>query len=973
MTGPPSIPRATIRLQFNKDFTFAQATGLAPYLGELGVSHVYASPFLKARAGSMHGYDTIDHAQFNPEIGDQLSFDRFVAALHAQGIGLILDVVPNHMGVGGNDNPWWLDVLEWGRASPFAPFFDIDWRSLEPALRGKVLLPVLGDHYGAVLERAELQLKFDAERGSFSVWYWTHRFPIAIRHYARLLTEARETLTEEDGVALDPLIAGLAGLENVSSPTVQQQAIVHRTAEELRARLAVLVRESPLLAEAIGKAVASINGQAGQPASFCALHRLLEEQHYRVAYWRVAADEINYRRFFDVNDLAGLRIDRPELFELAHQLVFRLIGEGKVQGIRLDHIDGLYDPVDYCLKLQDRAAYLTLNARSSTLDSVNPLEMHLKQPFYVVVEKILAHHENLRAGWPVAGTTGYEFMALVGGLFVDASAEEAMTRTYHGFIRREVDFDRLVIETKRKVMLSSLSSELHVLATQIHRLAQESWNSRDITLTGIRRALVDVTACLPVYRTYVTAGRVDDEDRKYLDWAVARARTLSSTVDPSVYDFLHGVLTTDLAQGGEGGGHGYRPAHVVAIAMKFQQFTGPVMAKSLEDTVFYRYFRLVALNEVGGDPSRFGSSVPAFHHVNQERLKRFPFNLLATGTHDHKRGEDTRARICVLSEMAELWEQRVHRWSRMNHLKKQEFAGAVAPGRSDEYLLYQTLVGAWPLELEPLELEGQPGEPLTLFCERIVACMIKAVREAKVHSSWVLPNADYEEALRRFVQGVLDPERSAAFLGELMDLVETVAPVGAVNGLSQLLLKLTAPGVPDIYQGADFWDLSLVDPDNRRPVDYAARHRALMGLQTAPDLDGLLDSWRDGRIKQFVIHRTLGLRKREAPLFAIGAYQPVEVVGEHAERVVAFLRRANGGSVVVVAPRLVAPLMREAKRPLPPAESWGDTALALPEMGEGMVDIFTGRVFNPPAAGCLPVSALLDRFPLALLHRGAAS
>ncbi|HYG88910.1 MAG TPA: malto-oligosyltrehalose synthase [Azospirillum sp.] len=960
MTGAPAVPRATIRLQFSKDFTFDQATGLAPYFAALGVSHVYASPFLMARSGSTHGYDITDHARFNPEIGDEASFDRFVAALHEYGIGLILDFVPNHMGVGASDNPWWLDVLEWGPASPFAQFFDIDWEPVETRMHGKVLLPFLGDQYGAVLERGELQLKFDAERGAFSVWYWSHRFPVAVRNYPRLLKAAREALGGE-GAALDALIAAFAGLGNAPK-SVQRQATVHREAEELRAQLAATVAESPAIADAVERAVTAVNGTPGQPESFQELHRLLEEQHYRVAFWRVAADEINYRRFFDINDLAGLRIERPELFELAHRLVFRLIGEGKLQGIRLDHIDGLFDPVEYCERLQDRAAYLTLNVGASALD---PPGVRLKQPFYVVVEKILAHHETLREGWPVAGTTGYEFMVLVGGLFVDPAAEEPMTKTYHGFIRREVDFEKLVVETKRKVMLSSLSSELHVLASQIHRLAQESWNTRDFTFTGIRRALVDVAACLPVYRTYVTADRVDEADRKYLDWAVARARKMAGAADASVYAFLHGVLTTDLAREQEGSGrgrHGYKPADVVAIAMKFQQFTGPVMAKSLEDTVFYRYFRLVALNEVGGEPSRWGTSLSAFHHVNHERLKRFPFNLLATATHDHKRGEDTRARICVLSEMPDLWEQRVRRWHRMNRFKKREIEGLAAPGRNDEYMLYQMLVGAWPLDLD-----WPSGAGLQDFCERICAYMTKAVREAKVRSSWTAPNADYEDALQRFVQGVLDPERSATFLAELMDLLETVAPVGALNGLSQTLLKLTAPGVPDIYQGTDFWDLSLVDPDNRRPVDYAARHKA---LTDAPPVERLIDGWRDGRVKQFVVARTLDLRKREAALFAAGEYRPVEAVGEHAERVVAFLRRAGDGFALVVAPRLTLPLMQGIAAPLPPAEAWGDTALMLPELPEGAapVDVFTGRAADLPSDGRLPLADLLDRFPLALLH-----
>ncbi|MGQ9370955.1 malto-oligosyltrehalose synthase [Azospirillum sp. A39] len=964
MTDAPLVPRATLRLQFHAGFTFDQATEIVPYVAALGVSHVYASPFLKARAGSTHGYDITDHSQFNPEVGDAASFDRFVAALHEHRLGLILDYVPNHMGVGGNDNPWWLDVLEWGPASPFAPFFDIAWEPLQPGLAGKVLLPFLGDHYGNVLERGELQLRFDTERGSFSVWYFSHRFPVAVRHYARLLRLARDTLGE-GGVALDALIAAFAGIGAAKS--VQRQATIHREAEELRAQLAATVAGDPTIADAIERAVTAVNGRPGEPDSFQDLHHLLEEQHYRVAFWRVAADEINYRRFFDINDLAGLRIDRPELFELAHQLVFRLIGEGKLQGIRLDHVDGLYDPLGYFEKLQDRAAYLTLQAGPSTVD---PPGLRLREPFYVVVEKILAHHENLRDDWPVSGTTGYEFMNLVSGLFVDSAAEAAMTEAYHGFIRRDVDFDRLVVETKRKIMVTSLSSELHVLAAALYRLAQESWNTRDFTLTGIRRALIDVVACLPIYRTYVTEGRVDDADRRYLDWAVGRARKLPGAVDPSLYDFLHAVLSTELATrhapgDAAAGRHGFDPADVVQIAMKFQQFTGPVMAKSLEDTVFYRYFRLVALNEVGGEPARFGTSVSAFHHVNQDRLKRWPFNMLATATHDHKRGEDTRLRIGVLSEMVDVWEARVRRWNRMNRFKKREIEGAAAPGRNDEYLLYQTLVGTWPLAPE-----GTPGDGLEAYCERIVAYMTKAVREAKVRSSWAAPNADYESALERFVRGILDPARGAAFMAELTELLEAVAPVGAVYGLAQTLLKLTAPGVPDIYQGTDFWDLSLVDPDNRRPVDYAARAAALDAAAQAGEGSALLDRWRDGRVKQFVIARTLDLRRREPLLFATGDYRPVEVVGEHADRVVAFLRRTDTAYALVVVPRLVAALMAGQGRPLPPADAWGDTALMMPELPDGAARrILTGGTLDLPADGRLPVVELLGRFPVALLHR----
>ncbi|MCW2248735.1 (1-_4)-alpha-D-glucan 1-alpha-D-glucosylmutase [Azospirillum fermentarium] len=947
----PAVPRATYRLQFSAGFTFDQAAELAPYLEALGISHVYASPFLKARAGSSHGYDITDHAQLNPEIGNAAALDRMVAALQERGIGLILDFVPNHMGVGGNDNPWWLDVLEWGPASPFAPFFDIDWE----ARQGKVLLPFLGDHYGTVLERGELQARFDADRGAFSVWYHSHRLPIAVRHYARLLKQVRER-AGEPGLALDALIAGFAGLGS-GAKSVQRQASVHRQADELRRQLAATAAATPALADAIAATLAALNGTPGDPDSFTGLHRLLEDQHYRIAFWRVAADEINYRRFFDINDLAGLRIDRAEAFELAHQLVFRLIGEGKLQGIRLDHIDGLYDPAGYCQKLQDRAAYLTVQAPPSPHDAPG---LRLPHPFYVVVEKILAHHESLRDGWAVSGTTGYEFMNLVCGLFVDPAAEEAMTAAYHTVIGRAVDLERLILDTKRRTMLTALSSELHVLAARLHRLAQQNWSTRDFTITGIQRALVDVAACLPVYRTYVTGDQVTDTDRKYLDWAVGRARRLAGAADSSLLDFIHAALTTDLTQR-----RGYRGEDVVLVAMTFQQFTGPVMAKALEDTVFYRYARLLCLNEVGGEPGRFGTSVSAFHHVNQERLARFPFGLLATATHDHKRGEDTRLRIAVLSEMPEGWHARIQRWVRLNRLKKRHDGGARAPSRNDEYIFYQTLVGAWPPGLSPGDAEG-----LAVLADRMAAYMLKAVREAKVRTSWANANPAYEEGVEQFVRAVLDPARSAAFLADVAGLVAEIGPAAAVNGLAQTLLKLTVPGVPDLYQGTEWWDFSLVDPDNRRPVDYAARAAALAA--DAP-LETLLEQWADGRVKQRVIAAALTLRRAEPALFATGDYRPVEVTGEGAGHIVAFERRSRGGeseaAMVVVVPRLVLGRMDGTGQPLPPAESWGDAALMLPGPAGAWTDVITGAELSPAEGGSVPLSAVLARFPVALLHR----
>jgi (1->4)-alpha-D-glucan 1-alpha-D-glucosylmutase len=968
--APPAVPRATVRFQFTKDFRFADAAALVPYLASLGISHVYASPFLRARSGSTHGYDIIGHAEFNPEIGSPEDFERMVEALHAHGMGLILDFVPNHMGVGGHDNPWWLDVLEWGRASPYASFFDIEWDPVESALRGKVLLPVLGDHYGQVLERGELELRLDEERGSLSIWYYDHRFPVGLKDYARVLGPARDALAADGGEG-DPLGALVEGFARIgeAGASVQEQALARREADELRRQLAGLMASDARAAGAVREAVAGFRGSPGEPASWMGLHALIEEQAYRIAFWRVASDEINYRRFFDVNDLAGLRIvENAELFELAHQLVFRLIGEGKLQGLRLDHIDGLYDPAAYCRKLQDRAGYLMIQAAAAGRGLAPQPHPGLapREPMYLLVEKILAHDERLRPEWPVSGTTGYEFMNLVNGLFVDPAGEAPLTEAYRRFVRRDVEYDEVVTEAKRLIITNNLASELKVLSTMLYRLAQQSWSTRDYTLTGLRRALVDVATYFPVYRTYVTGEGVSDADRRCIDRAVDAAKGAALTPDLSIYDFVRSVLTTDLKDSGRG----YVADDVCRFAKKFQQFTGPVTAKSVEDTAFYRYFRLVSLNEVGGEPGVWGTAPEAFHRANAERLKDHPFCMVATATHDHKRGEDTRVRIDVLSEIPEAWSTHVDRWARMNRLKAAEIDGRPAPGLNDQYLLYQTLVGAWPLDLREPE-----GEGLADLTERVLAYMLKAVRESKYRTSWTSPNEAYERALEAYVRGVLDPTESAGFLADLAAFQGRVAVAGALNGLSQTLLRLAVPGVPDLYQGTEFWDLSLVDPDNRRPPDWEARRRGLAEEDGAeedgpPGPEALLAGWRDGRIKQHVVAATLRLRERRPALFALGDYAPIEAEGAEAGRVVAFLRRHEGSVLLAVAPRLAAPLLGEgAERPHVPPEAWGDTRLRLPGLSGGTVltDRLSGATLSVREDGVVAVADLLRAFPVALL------
>jgi (1->4)-alpha-D-glucan 1-alpha-D-glucosylmutase len=933
--------RATYRLQFCRDFGFADARALVPYLAALGVSHVYASPLLLARIGSAHGYDIVDHARLNPEFGDAAEFDALVDTLHDHGMGLLLDCVPNHMGV-GPDNPWWVDVLEWGRYSPFAEYFDIDWEPLEPTLAGKVLLPVLGDHYGAVLERGELRLVLDPDSGAFGVGYFDQRFPIAPRDYPQLL-QAAAGLSPDAARQLEPLIADFrAGLKNTRSRRARREQVV-----ALKRRLAVLLAQGSGPRPAVEAALDGVKGTPGDRRSFDALHELLDRQAYRLAFWRVAAHEINYRRFFDINDLAGLRMERPEVFEASHGLVRRLLRDGRIDGLRLDHVDGLRDPARYFERLQRLAR-----------SAVDPGMREGAPPLYLLVEKILAPHESLRDDWAVSGTTGYEFMAAVNGLFVDSAGERPLTRFYETLVGRHVDFAEIVVEAKHQIMQETLMGELNVLANTFSRVAKQDRGTRDYARTALRQALANVVAHFPVYRSYVTEKGASGEDRRYIDWAIGKARRAARSPDASIYDFIRSVLTLELPHDG----YGYRRRDVQTAAFRFQQYTGTVMAKGVEDTAFYRFLRLVALNEVGGDPGRFGTRPAAFHEANQRRRLDHPESLLATATHDHKRGEDVRARLAVLSELPLEWTRRVRRWRQMNRRKRGELNGRPAPSHNDEYLFYQTVLGAWPPELIAPGFDG-----IKEFRKRIDAYLRKSAREASVHTSWVAPQEDYEHALSDFVGRVLDPALSQPFLEDLYGFAEQVAVTGAVNGLAQVLLKLVSPGVPDIYQGTEFWDLSLVDPDNRLPVDYAVR-RAAMDAAPQASCDELLGYWRDGRIKQRVIQRALELRRRNPALFAEGDYQPLSAHGPHSQRVLALLRKHAGQSLLAVVPRLAWPLLEGSAQPLP--AGWGETRLELPQEcapGTVLADLMSGAELVVSPDGQLEVQRVLARFPVALL------
>jgi (1->4)-alpha-D-glucan 1-alpha-D-glucosylmutase len=922
-TEYPRIPSSTYRLQFNRQFTFAQARDLVPYLHALGITDCYASPYFQARAESLHGYDITDHNKLNAAIGSREEYDQWIAALHAHEMGQVLDFVPNHMGVGEPLNHWWADVLENGPSSAYAPYFDIEWNPLKSDLRGKVLLPILADQYGRVLERGELKVRF--ETGAFFLNYYDHEFPIAPGTYRHILEIALEQLAEckdEDFYAEFQSI--LTALEYLPRRTeTDPERIAERAREKgiVKRRLERRCVEAPQVQAAIEKALAQINGTPGDPRSFDALDALLNDQSYRLAFWRVAAEEINYRRFFDVNDLAAIRMELPQVFDATHALLLELVNKRAVSGLRIDHPDGLYLPNDYFEKLQRRCV--------KALGIQMPAD---GRAIYMVVEKILTGAEPLRKDWPVHGTTGYDFVSQVAGLLVDGSAETALTKTFQRFIGHSMHFGHLVYAKKRQVMRLSLANDVAVLGSMLDRLSEQNRWFRDFTHDALADAVRETIACFPVYRTYLAPGRpVSNEDREVVERAVAAAKRRNPAIEESVFNFLRDIL---LFRFPENLDDEARVAHTHFV-LKFQQCTGPVMAKGLEDTVFYIYNRLAALDEVGGEPQRFGMSVAAFHERNREMQRNWPATLLATSTHDTKRSEDVRARMVAISEVPETWRQALPRWRAINRRAKRMLEDAQAPDANEEYLLYQTLLGTWPVDSL-----GRP-EPTAgaEYVERIQAYMAKALREAKLNTSWIQPNEQWDRTMNDFVAKILEDSPRNKFLPAFLPLAEEIARLGAINSLTQTLLKLTAPGVPDIYQGNEIWDFSLVDPDNRRPVDYARRREMLEGL-SAVNPGELLRSWPDGRIKLFLTQRLLHFRREHAGLFGRGGYVPLPASGTFAESCVAFAREFEAQWIVVIAPRL------SSRVGFPPiGERWQDTAVQLPELLslDGSTELFTGR------------------------------
>ncbi len=960
----PRIPVSTYRIQLNHSRTFLDAAALVPYLHQLGITDLYCSPYFRALPGSTHGYDVVDPTMLNPEIGTEKDYETLVEALHRFGMGQLLDVVPNHMGIALQINDWWRDVLENGQSSHYASFFDIDWDPLKPELRDKVLLPILGDQYGVVLENQELQLVYEA--GGFVVRYYDHRLPIAPKTFALILGHRLPTLIGELGIhdphvmELQSIITAIKHLPSRLNREPEHVAERYREKEIIRLRLNTLVECSMTIRSFIEENVRGINGVKGNPRSFDILDDILNDQAYRLAYWRVAAEEINYRRFFDINELAAIRMEDPVVFNETHRLLFQLVKRGAVTGLRIDHVDGLYDPADYVDKLRVWA-----NMELPVEEQVS------ERPLYVVVEKILGVSEELPRNWAVFGSTGYDFLASVNELFVDRANERAFDTIYGRFIGEHESFEQLTYRCKQLIMQAAMASELKVLGHQLNRLSERDRRSRDFTLNSLTHAIEEIIACFPVYRTYISSGGdgAPARDRSFIWEAVSKAKRRNPAVSGLVFDFVRDLLLAPLKQDDP------TQEERLRFVTKFQQTTSPVTAKGIEDTAFYRYHRFISLNEVGSDPRQFGITPSLMHEQLKARQRHWFGSLSATSTHDTKRGEDVRARLNVLSEIPKDWKEHVTRWGKANRSFKTTLAGESFPTPNEEYLLYQTLVGAWPFE-------DMDATRYAAFVERIQRYMNKAVKEAKEHTSWISPNAEYEEAVRRFVAQVIDRSRANPFLDNFLPFQSWVAAFGLYNSLSQLLIKMTAPGVPDCYQGTEFWDLSLVDPDNRRPIDFVERQRVLEELDKASATESgrlalvqeLVLRRTDGRIKLFIMAESLRYRRAHPVVFHAGEYVKLECLGAKCTRLFSFARLHSEGTVLTIVPRLLTGVVTDPGT-LPLGEAvWHDTTVAVPAWREGtrFRNIFTGERLTTVTRDerqVLPVGQVLLNCPVACLER----
>ena len=928
------IPVATYRLQFNRNFRFSDAKAIVPYLHDLGISDIYASPIFQARAGSLHGYDIVDPNQLNPELGLEGDFESLLDELHGYDMGWIQDIVPNHMAYDGQ-NQKLMDVLESGQDSPFFDYFDIDWNHPYENIKGRVLAPFLGNIYSQSLENGEITLSYG--QAGLSVNYYSLKLPFKIESYTQVFTQGLGSLRRRLGGQHPDFIKLLGALYALKTLP---------SGEEPRERSEQIMFAKNLLWELYGSAqeireffdsnLARFNGERGNPTSFDALDQLLTNQMYRLSFWKVAAEEINYRRFFNINELISLRVEDEKVFRETHALVFKLISEGKINGLRIDHIDGLYDPTGYLNRLRQKGGDL-----------------------YLSVEKILSLDERLPGFWPVQGTTGYDLLNYVNGIFCDERNEHSFTRLYASFIGTHYRYADLVSEKKRLMIGKLMAGDVDNLAHLLKRISSKDRDGSDITLYGLKRALVEVLTFFPVYRSYISHEDFTEDDQLHIEEAVSRAKEtnpgLLLELDFIEKSLLLGFQNPVVAE---------EKKEWIDFAMRFQQLTGPLMAKGFEDTTLYVFNRLLSLNTVGGNPGRFGLSLEEFHRFIRERASLWPHSMNATSTHDAKQGEDVRARINVLSEMPEEWEKKILTWNQINKTKKTLINGKELPDKNDEYFLYQSLVGAFPFV----------GAHQAEFRERVKSYMLKAVREAKVYTAWLKPDLIYEAALAAFIDKIIEPKEANEFYSDFFPFAKEVARLGMLNSLSQTLLKVLSPGVPDFYQGTELWELSFVDPDNRRPTDFSERRKLLEELKQRDTEDpaglvrDLLDHWEDGRVKLYLIYKAMNFRRSREELFREGSYTPVCATGRTAAHICAFARRNGENWALAAAPRLITKLAPPGKLPL--SEVWEESALALPEEApRRWRNILTREKINIPSGAkkVLRLASVFQHFPVALL------
>jgi (1->4)-alpha-D-glucan 1-alpha-D-glucosylmutase len=944
---PSSTPiSSTYRLQFNKDFTFQDATKLLDYLSELGITHLYASPIWRSRPGSTHGYDVIDPTRLNPELGTEADFLLLQNELRNRGMGLILDIVPNHMSA-SSENSWWMDVLEHGTESAYASYFDVDWHPPSRTLDGKVLLPVLGRPFAEVLEAGEFKLVFF--EGRLFVQYFESLFPLAPATYRGILGKNIEKLRDKMGEGSSAyqeysgIVAAFAELPSPAAVKAGEASDKRLRFEGLRERLRQVMNGNGDVESFLHERLTEFAGQANDPASFSPLERLLAEQFYVLSYWQNVNEEINYRRFFTITDLVGVRVEDSRVFEATHALITRLAGQPPVDGLRIDHIDGLRDPLAYLNRLREQLS----NDPAATRE------------ISIFVEKILGRRERLPREWPASGTTGYDFLNALNGAFVDPKGAKCIEEIYDRFVGKNLVYADLLYQKKKLVMSTLLGVEMRSLAHQLIMLADKDRYARDLSRSDLTQALFESTAHVPVYRTYTRNLEAAREDTKVIEQAIQEARTRKFYLQPAHFDFIRDVL---LVRNRPHLLPDQREARLNFL-MRWQQFTGPLMAKAFEDTLLYVYNPLISLNEVGGEPRPSAAMADSFSRFITDRRRNWPNSMNATTTHDTKRAEDVRARINVLSEIPGQWKERLERWSKINARSKTQVSGQQVPDRNEEIFLYQTLLGVWPTD-------GHEGAS---FVERLQAYAVKAMREAMVHTRWTLPNAAQENALKRFVASILRPGKNNAFLQDFVAFQHGIAYSGMVNGLSQAVLKIISPGIPDFYQGSELWDLRLVDPDNRQAVDFARRASMLAALKleakpSASFASKLAQDWEDGRIKLYAIWKALNFRRERPELFAKGDFLELTATGPHAEHILAILRHYKREWALLVAPRWLARAQEERKGDADIL--WRDARIRLTDAApQFWENIFTGEKIS---AGdhdqkSLAVGELLLHFPAALL------